>query len=80
MSELFEQARIYGYVDIPRYTQWCFHVYINNNHPISISTSGQPMHAYWNGSALIVEMDNGQVRRYHDLSSDSYTIIKDVYQ
>jgi len=38
------------------------------------------MHVYWNGSSLIVEMDSGQVRRYHDVSADGYTIIKEKYQ
>ena len=79
MSELFEQARIFGYADIPRHNECCFQVWINNNQPIVVSTYGQPMHVYWNGSSLIVEMDSGQVRRYYDLSSDSYTIIKEKY-
>lgn len=79
MSELFEQARIFGYADIPK-CESCFQVWINNNQPIRISTYGQPMHVYWNGSSLIVEMDSGQVRRYYDVSADSYTIIKDRYQ
>ena len=79
MSELFEQARIFGYADIPRYNECCFQAWVNNNQPILISTYGQPMHVYWNGSSLIVEMDSGQVRRYYDLSSDSYTIIKEKH-
>jgi hypothetical protein len=45
-----------------------------------VSTHGQPMHVYWNGSSLIVEMDSGQVRRYYDVSADGYTIIKEKYQ
>ena len=79
MSELFEQARIFGYADVPK-SGSCFQVWVSNNQPILISTYGQPMHVYWNGSSLIVEMDSGQVRRYYDVSADSYTIIKDRYQ
>lgn len=80
MSELFEQARIFGYADIPRYNGSCFQVWVNNNQPIAVSTYGQPMHVYWNGSSLIVEMDSGQVRRYYDITADAYTIIKDKLQ
>lgn len=80
MSELFEQARIFGYVDIPSNNESCFQAWVNNNQPIMISTYGQPLHVYWNGSSIIVEMDSGQVRRYHDISSDSYIIIKDKFQ
>lgn len=75
-EQLFEQARAYGMVDIPRVAPGCFRVFINYYDAIQMWTSGQPIDAYWSGGALVVEMDNGEIRRYHTLSDTGYQIIK----
>jgi hypothetical protein len=71
----FQEARMYGVVDVPRYCQWCFRVFINQYNPILIQTSGQPMDVYWSGASLIVEMQNGQLRRYFGLGSEDFEIV-----
>jgi len=75
MINEFQDARNYGIVDIPRHSAWCFRVFINQHYFITMQTSGQPMDVYWQGNSLIVEMENGQLRRYFGLSESSYEIV-----
>ncbi len=75
MTNEFHEARSYGIVDVPRHCSWCFRVFVNQHYPIMVQTSGQPMDVYWSGSALIVEMERGEIRRYFGLGSDDYEIV-----
>lgn len=75
MSEDFIEARAYGVVDIPRFCKWCFRVFVNQHRSIMIQTAGQPIHVYWSGSVLLVEMDDGQLLRYHDLIESAFQIV-----
>ena len=74
-SDLFEEAREFGVVDIPSWSPCCFRVFVDQHRVVSMSTSGQPVDAHWSGGSLIVKMDDGQIRRYYSLSESSYDII-----
>ena len=65
----------FGLVDVPRDRPACFRVFSSPYVFETIYTSGQPMHVYWSGNSIIVEMDNGTKRVYHGLSDSQYQII-----
>lgn len=71
----FEQARSYGIIDIPTWMRCCFRVFLDQHYPVPVQTSEQPVRAYWSGSVIVVEMENGEIRRYHGLSESSFTIV-----
>jgi len=74
-NDLFLDAKSFGVVDVPRNQQYCFRVFFDRSNSYTIETSGQPMHAYWSGSNIIVEMDNGDKRIYNSLDPGGYQII-----
>jgi len=74
-SDLFLEAKDFGVVDVPRNEPSCFRVFFNRSNAYTVQTSGQPMHAYWSGNSIIVEMDNGDKRIYNSLDSGSYQTI-----
>jgi hypothetical protein len=37
-----------------------------------IQTAGQPIHAYWSGNSIIVEMQNGTRRIYSGIGDSQY--------
>lgn len=77
-DELFEQARQYGFAEVSTRCECQLLVHYDRNAgPYSISTSSQPVSANWSGGSLIVEMENGQVRRYHGLGAHDFTEIRE---
>ena len=76
-DELFEACKDYGFIDIPgNSSRNCFNLWLNNNQPVPIQCSGQPVDARWSGNRVIVEMDNGEVRSYYSASSTAYDIVR----
>lgn len=67
----FEQARMFGLIDIPP-GQQCFRPFIDKYNPVMIETLGQPVRAMWQGNQIIVDMENGDTRVYNSLSSAGY--------
>lgn len=75
MSLEFQEAREFGYAFIPSYAKWCFIVKLDEYRQTMIQTSGQPQDVYWSGGSLIVEMDQGEVRRYYGLNTGDYNLV-----
>lgn len=67
----FELARQFGYIDIPSGMQ-CFRVFTDRYNSILIETGGQPVRGMWQGSQIIIEMENGDTRVYNSLSPAGY--------
>lgn len=80
MDSQFERCRDFGYIDIPNNPQCCFNLWENNNQPVPVQCSRQPVDAYWAGRHVIVKFDSGEVRRYHGSSSSAYEIVIPTYQ
>jgi len=67
-----DEFKNFGLVDIPRGGQYCFRVWSSLSNYQMIQTSGQPIHAYWSGNSIIVEMQNGTRRIYNGLGDSQY--------
>lgn len=75
MSYRFDEARIAGVIDIPRYCGNCFRVFTDHSNCVTIQTSHQPIDVYWSGASIIAEFADGEMRRYYDLSEGCYELI-----
>jgi hypothetical protein len=71
----FEDARFCGMIDIPRNANCCFRVFTDNSNCVVVQTAAQPIDARWSGGSILVEMSNGQMRRYFGLSESQYELI-----
>jgi hypothetical protein len=67
-----DEYKDFGMIDIPRDCQCCFRVWSSLSNYQMIQTAGQPMHAYWSGNSIIVEMQNGTHRIYNGLGDSQY--------
>ena len=66
----------YGLTSIPEGRPDCFRVYKSQNEYEQISCNGQPIEVRWSGSTIMVEMENGDLRMYHDLTSSGFELIQ----
>ena len=67
-----DEYKFFGVVDIPRDCQCCFRVWSSPWNYQMIQTAGQPLHVYWSGNSIIVEMQNGTRRIYNGLGESHY--------
>lgn len=76
MSDLMDECRQYGFIDIaPRSQGPYIRVWRNNYEPITIPTGPWPIRAMWQGNNIVAEFENSPPRVYHGLSSDAFTEI-----
>jgi hypothetical protein len=73
--DLYEEARAFGIIEIPTWQRDCFRVFINQHHIITLYTTCQPIRVYWSGLTIVVEMENGEIRRYRSLSDSDYQVV-----
>jgi len=73
MSNLMEESKQFGLVDVPQNYGPVFRVWSSEYNCVTVPTGQYPKEAMWQGNKIVVKFENAPTRVYHDLDSAAYT-------